>query len=87
MGYAGYHLIVADYIEYGRLLGYVPEEDMDNAPLTVEELDKYITEKGYPRVGYNIGPGRGSAVGSICCYLLGITDIDPIPYELLFERK
>lgn len=87
MGYAGYHLIVSDYIQYGRLLGYIPEEDMKNAPLSVEELDKYITEKGYPRIGYNIGPGRGSAVGSICCYLLGITDIDPIPYELLFERK
>ena len=35
---------------------------------------------------YGIGPGRGSAAGSLVCYLLGITDIDPIPYDLLFER-
>ncbi len=33
-----------------------------------------------------IGPGRGSAVGSLVCYCLGITHIDPIKYDLLFER-
>ena len=33
-----------------------------------------------------VGPGRGSAVGSIVCYLLGITDMDPISQGLLFER-
>lgn len=33
-----------------------------------------------------VGPGRGSAAGSLVAYLLGITDIDPIKYELLFER-
>ena len=33
-----------------------------------------------------VGPGRGSAVGSIVCYLLGITDVDPISHGLLFER-
>mgnify|MGYP003194626328 FL=1 len=87
MGYAGYHLIVADYLTYGRLLGYLPTVDeVEKAPFSIEELDKYITEKGYPRIGYSIGPGRGSAVGSLCCYLMGITDIDPIPYNLLFER-
>ena len=37
-------------------------------------------------VGYTIGPGRGSAVGSIVCYLSGITSVDPIKYNLLFER-
>lgn len=87
MGYSGYHLIVADYLEYGRLLGYLPTpEEVANAPNTIEELDAYITQKGYPRIGYNIGPGRGSGVGSLCCYAAGITDIDPIPYGLLFER-
>lgn len=34
-----------------------------------------------------VGPGRGSAVGSLICYCLGITDLDPIPYHLLFERE
>ena len=33
-----------------------------------------------------VGPGRGSAAGSLVAYCLGITDIDPIPYNLLFER-
>ncbi len=33
-----------------------------------------------------VGPGRGSAVGSLVCYTLGITDIDPLKYHLLFER-
>ncbi|HPT08634.1 MAG TPA: DNA polymerase III subunit alpha [bacterium] len=33
-----------------------------------------------------VGPGRGSAAGSMVCYLTGITNLDPIKYELLFER-
>ncbi|HEY9720477.1 MAG TPA: DNA polymerase III subunit alpha [Oscillatoriaceae cyanobacterium] len=36
--------------------------------------------------GIEVGPGRGSAAGSIAAYCLGITDIDPLPYNLLFER-
>lgn len=36
--------------------------------------------------GIPVGPGRGSAAGSLVAYSLGITDIDPIPYNLLFER-
>ncbi|MEB3285792.1 MAG: DNA polymerase III subunit alpha, partial [Candidatus Sericytochromatia bacterium] len=36
--------------------------------------------------GIEVGPGRGSAAGSIVAYCLGITDIDPLPYNLLFER-
>lgn len=87
MGYAGYHLIVADYLEYGRLLGYLPtKEEVEHAPMDIKELDAYITKRGYPRIGYSIGPGRGSGAGSIVCYAMGIVDIDPIPYELLFER-
>lgn len=86
MGYASYHLIVQDYLNYGRLLGYLPESEVDNAPLSIDELNNLITQKGYKRRGYSIGPGRGSAAGSLVCYLLGITDVDPIPYNLLFER-
>ncbi|MBF0511389.1 MAG: DNA polymerase III subunit alpha, partial [Candidatus Omnitrophica bacterium] len=37
-------------------------------------------------VGVPVGPGRGSAAGSLVSYLLGITDLDPIKYNLLFER-
>src|SRR5205807_5926826 len=38
------------------------------------------------RNGIQVGPGRGSAAGSIVAYALEITDIDPIKYDLLFER-
>jgi DNA polymerase-3 subunit alpha len=38
------------------------------------------------RMGYSVGPGRGSAAGSIIAYLTGITRIDPLRYRLLFER-
>jgi len=36
--------------------------------------------------GIRVGPGRGSGAGSMCAYALGITDLDPIPHGLLFER-
>ncbi|HJQ11808.1 MAG TPA: DNA polymerase III subunit alpha [Gemmatimonadaceae bacterium] len=55
-GYAGYFLIVADFIKAAR-------------------------EKGIP-----VGPGRGSAAGSLVAYALRITDIDPLKFDLLFER-
>ena len=56
MGYAGYFLIVRDFIKQAR--------DID----------------------ISVGPGRGSAAGSLIAYCLGITDIDPIRFGLLFER-
>ena len=37
-------------------------------------------------IGVSVGPGRGSAAGSCVAYCLGITNIDPIKYDLLFER-
>jgi DNA polymerase-3 subunit alpha len=55
-GYAGYFLIVADFIRAAR-------------------------EKGIP-----VGPGRGSAAGSIVAYCLRITDVCPLRFDLLFER-
>ncbi len=56
MGFPGYFLIVADYIQYAKA---------NDIP---------------------VGPGRGSAAGSLVAYGLGITDIDPIRWNLLFER-
>lgn len=56
MGFAGYFLIVADFIRWAK-------------------------ERGIP-----VGPGRGSGAGSLTAYALGITDLDPIQYDLLFER-
>jgi len=59
MGFAGYFLIVADFIDWA----------------------KHIAD---PRVP--VGPGRGSGAGSLVAYSLGITDLDPLHYGLLFER-
>ncbi len=63
------------------------------------ELDT-IANTGYPgyflivedfiraarEMGVSVGPGRGSAAGSVVAYCLWITNIDPIKYDLLFER-
>ncbi|MDH5207027.1 MAG: DNA polymerase III subunit alpha [Burkholderiaceae bacterium] len=56
MGFSGYFLIVADFINWAKAHG-IP-----------------------------VGPGRGSGAGSLVAYSLGITDLDPLRYELLFER-
>ncbi len=49
--------------------------------LIVWEFIKYAREKEIP-----VGPGRGSAAGSLVAYCLEITDVDPLEYDLLFER-
>ncbi|MDP6850783.1 MAG: DNA polymerase III subunit alpha, partial [Planctomycetota bacterium] len=49
--------------------------------LIVWDLIRYAAENGIP-----VGPGRGSAAGSIVAYSLGITRIDPLKYDLIFER-
>ncbi len=49
--------------------------------LIVSDFIRYAKEQGIP-----VGPGRGSAAGSLAAYALGITGIDPIKYSLLFER-
>lgn len=74
----------------------IPPEYMPRADF---ELD-VIIEMGFPAyflivadlityarsVGIHVGPGRGSAAGSLVAYSMGITNIDPIPHGLLFER-
>ena len=49
--------------------------------LIVADFIQYAKSSGIP-----VGPGRGSAAGSLVAYCLGITDIDPIKYDLIFER-
>lgn len=56
MGFSGYFLIVADFIDWAK-------------------------KNAVP-----VGPGRGSGAGSLVAYVLGITDIDPLRFDLLFER-
>ncbi len=55
-GYAGYFLVVADFITWAK------------------------------NNGIRVGPGRGSGAGSMCAYAMRITDLDPIPHGLIFER-
>lgn len=53
----------------------------------VDEARRYYREDLKLGSGYEaVGPGRGSAVGALTCYLLGITDVDPIEEDLLFDR-
>ncbi|HUZ28665.1 MAG TPA: DNA polymerase III subunit alpha [Solirubrobacteraceae bacterium] len=56
MGFAGYFLIVWDFVKYAK------------------------------ESGIAVGPGRGSAAGSLVAFCLAITDVDPLSYDLLFER-
>ncbi|WP_037322844.1 DNA polymerase III subunit alpha [Ruminococcus sp. NK3A76] len=56
-------------------MGYV------NYYLIVWDFIHFAKKNGIP-----VGCGRGSGAGSLCAYLIGITDIDPLKYELLFER-
>jgi DNA polymerase III subunit alpha len=56
MGFAGYFLVVQDFVNWAK------------------------------NQGIRVGPGRGSAAGSIVSYALGITELDPLRYDLMFER-
>ena len=49
--------------------------------MIVQDFVNWAKERGIV-----VGPGRGSAAGSLVSYVLGITDIDPLKYDLLFER-
>lgn len=85
MGYVDYHMVVEQFCRIGRLMGRVPEERRIEIYEHFPDLEEWVEKEGFD-IGIGIGPGRGSAAGSLACYLLGITNIDPIKYNLLFER-
>jgi DNA polymerase-3 subunit alpha len=62
-------------------LGVLEKTGFVSYLLIVWDFIHFAKEKGIP-----VGPGRGSAAGSMVAYVLGITDIDPLQYGLLFER-
>ena len=62
-------------------LGVISEMGFTNYFMIVWDLVKHARDKGIP-----VGPGRGSAASSIVAYCLGITAVDPLRYELVFER-
>lgn len=86
MGYADYHCIVEDFLRYARAAGKLdlsdPEQEKLALSFDVPAIEKYTEHLP----GETVGPGRGSAAGSLVCYLIGITNIDPLKYGLLFER-
>ena len=87
MGYIDYHLVVWDFCKYASEYDAIPFDKINEAPIDLEALKAWKVENGYTeKTGLSNGPGRGSAVGSIVCDLLGITHLDPIKYQLLFER-
>jgi DNA polymerase III subunit alpha len=65
----------------GRELDIIEKMDYASYFLIVWDFISHAKEQGIP-----VGPGRGSAAGSLVSYCLGITDIDPVKYNLLFER-
>lgn len=70
-----------EYIERAVYeLKVIKEKDFSSYFLTMKEITRLGKEQML------LGPGRGSAAGSLVCYVLGITDVDPIKYGLLFER-
>ncbi len=62
-------------------LGIIDQMGFNDYLLIVWDFVNYARKNGIP-----VGPGRGSAVGCLCTYALGITRVDPIKYGLLFER-
>ncbi len=64
-----------------REIGVIKEMGFTGYFLIVSDFTRFARSKGIP-----VGPGRGSAAGSLVAYALGITDLDPLPYNLLFER-
>ena len=90
MGFSDYFLIVQDFLDVGRRCGHMPLhriQDLSSSikNMTIEEMNQYINEdQSLP--GLTIGPGRGSAAGSVVTFSLGITSIDPLKHGLLFER-
>lgn len=87
MGYVDYHLVVKDFNNYASEYDSIPFNKLNDAPIPLEELKKWKEERGYnKKIGISNGTGRGSAVGSLVCDLLNITHLDPLKYNLLFER-
>jgi len=63
-----------------RELTAIEQKNFESYFIVVADLIAWAKERML------VGPGRGSSAGSLLCYLLGITEVDPIPHGLLFER-
>ena len=62
-------------------ISVIEEKDFIHYFMMVSDLVRYAKDSDIA-----VGPGRGSSAASLVCYLLRITEIDPVPYPMLFER-
>ncbi len=69
------------YARLEREIGVITKMDFPGYFLIVQDFINWAKENDIP-----VGPGRGSGAGSLVAYSLRITDLDPLPYNLLFER-
>ncbi|MEJ2216785.1 MAG: DNA polymerase III subunit alpha [Gemmatimonadota bacterium] len=72
---------IAERLEYELGVITNPRADYSGYFLITADFINWAKDHGIP-----VGPGRGSAAGSLVAYVLGITDVDPLKFDLLFER-
>lgn len=86
MGFLGYLLIVQDYINFAKdekVFKHPERYFPRNCYPEYSRIPEGILKKNYKIA---VGPGRGSGAGSLLCYLLKITNLEPLSLDLLFER-
>lgn len=90
MGFSDYLLIESDFLNVGKKVGHMPYDKIAELTANMAKMDLVemlaFIDANQTEPGEMIGPGRGSAAGSIVCYTTGITNIDPIKFGLIFER-
>lgn len=90
MNVADYILVVQDFLNIARHAGHMPDDRFYHLKsamydMSIKEMTEYImADQSYP--GMTVGPGRGSAAGSMVTYAVGIASIEPLSNGLLFER-
>src|SRR5271157_4613081 len=73
---------LADYEQrLAREIGIIQQMKFSGYFLIVADFIRWARERGIP-----VGPGRGSAAGSLVSFAMGITNVDPLKFDLLFER-
>ena len=80
-GFRGIDIVKGEYADrYKREIKLIQEKDYADYFLVVADLIRYAKTR------MCVGHGRGSSGGSLVCYLMGITEVDPLKYDLIFER-
>lgn len=83
-----YHIIVQDFIVFANYYGRIPHERRAEVEEFIHDTDKikeFVEKNKFPPA-LSTGVGRGSAAGSLICYCLEITGLDPIKFNLSMER-